>query len=236
MSDSVVGKEIKNYPKKTFDHAVAAVDVVLLRLHKKELQVLLLELKEEPFAGKWALPGGLVTHRENLDKAALRHLENKINLKNEIFLEQLYSFGDPKRDPLGWVVSVAYLGLTNKPGLRLKAAKRYKSLKWINISSLSKFILAYDHEKIVKTAVKRLISKINYTNIIQYLVKEEFTLTQLQKAYELLLNKELDKRNFRKKILSTRMVKALSKSKKAKTKRPAMLYSFTSRRLTSMFV
>src|SRR5258708_3732 len=194
----IVGEGLVNYPKKNFSHAAVAIDVVLLRLFKGKLQVLLLELEEEPFIGKWALPGGLVTHKESLDKAAFRHLKNKINLKDKIFIEQLYSFGNPKRDPLGWVVSVAYLGLVNKEGLGLKPAKRYKAIRWFDVSSLSS--LAYDHEMIVKTAVKRLVSKTEYTNIIQFLMKEEFTLSQLQKAYEVVLSEKLDKRNFRKKI------------------------------------
>lgn len=228
----IVGTKLENYPKKNFTHAVVAVDIALLRLFKGKLQVLLLKLKEEPFAGKWALPGGLVTHKESLDKAAFRHLQNKINLKDDIFLEQLYSFGNPRRDPLGWVVSVSYLGLVNKNGLRLKPAKRYKAVKWVDIISLSS--LAYDHENIVKTAVKRLVSKTEYTNIMQFLVKEEFTLSQLQKAYEIVLSQNLDKRNFRKKLLNSGIINPLKKSKKTNTKRPAMLYSFASSKLVNI--
>ncbi len=230
----IVGEGLVNYPKKNFSHAAVAIDVVLLRLFKGKLQVLLLELEEEPFIGKWALPGGLVTHKESLDKAAFRHLKNKINLKDNIFIEQLYSFGNPKRDPLGWVVSVAYLGLVNKEGLGLKPAKRYKAIRWFDVSSLSN--LAYDHEMIVKTAVKRLVSKTEYTNIIQFLMKEEFTLSQLQKDYEVVLSEKLDKRNFRKKILNSKIVKPLKKIRKINTKRPAMLYSFTSSKLKNISI
>lgn len=230
MNTSIVGKKIKDYPKKKFSHAAVAIDVTFLRVYKKELQILLLELDEEPFIGKWALPGGLVTKRENLEKASLRHLKNKVGLKKDVYIEQLYSFGDPKRDPLGWVVSISHLALTNNTKLALKAAGRYKSTKWFSVKDLPS--LAYDHEKIVKVAVKRLVSKIEYTNIIRFLIKEQFTMSELQGVYEVLLGKSVDKRNFRKKILNLKILKPLQKFKKEKVQRPARLYSFNTQELT----
>lgn len=229
-----VGESIKNYPKKSYDHPVAAVDVVLFRLYKQELQVLLLKLKEAPFDGKWAIPGGLVTSNETLEDAAVRHLENKVGIKKDIYLEQLSTFGDPNRDPLGWVVSVAYIGLTNSPKVKVKISKRYSSYEWFAVDSLP--ALAYDHELIVKAAVKRVVSKIGYTNLIKFLMKEEFTLTELQQIYEILLKKSLDKRNFRKKVLHLKVLKPLNRSKKEGPQRPAKLYKFDSNELVEVIM
>jgi 8-oxo-dGTP diphosphatase len=229
MNTAISGKIIKKYPKKTFEHAVVAVDVVLFRFYKNELQVLLLELQENSFTNKWALPGGLVIDRENLEQSAERHLKNKTSLSKNIYLEQLYSFGNPTRDPLGWVVSVSYLGLTNDLNLKLKTTSRYKSLNWFSIKKLPS--LAYDHQLIIETAVKRLTSKIEYTNIIRFLMKTEFTMSELRSTYEYLLGKHLDKRNFTKKILSLKILKSLPKIKKGEQHRPSRLYSFQGSKL-----
>jgi 8-oxo-dGTP diphosphatase len=217
-------KIIKNYPQKTFQHPVAAVDIVLFRIYKNDLQVLLLELQEDPFKGKWSLPGGLVLNREDLETSALRHLKNKIGLKEKIYLDQLYTFGDPDRDPLGWVISVAYFALTNNPHLNLEVDKRYKSLNWFSVKTIPN--LAYDHNLIIKTAIDRLISKSRYSNILTHLMPKEFVMSELQGCYELLLNKQLDKRNFNKKILSLKIIKPLPKFRKGGKQRPARLYQF----------
>lgn len=226
MTKIIVGSEIKNYPIKTFSHAAVAVDVVLFRIYKKELQIVLLELQEKPFLNKWAIPGGLVVERENLEKAAKRHLENKIGLHQDVYVEQLYSFGNPDRDPLGWVVSISYIALTNKTDIVLTAHKRYKNLNWFSVKKLPN--LAYDHKTIIETAIKRLMSKIEYTNIVKFLINDQFTMTELQNAYEVLLGKSLDKRNFRKKILSLKIIKPTQKFQKDGQQRPARLYVFKS--------
>lgn len=221
----IVGKKLRNYPEKTYSHAVTAVDIVLFRVHNNELQVLLLKLKEEPFEGSLALPGGLVTHKEPLEDSALRHLKNKMGIEKPVYMEQLYTFGNPERDPLGWVVSVAYLGLVSED-LNLKIAPRYAGYEWLSVKHIPD--LAYDHEDIVAMAVKRLQSKMSYTNIVQFLIGKEFTLTELQQIYELVTEKELDKRNFRKKILALKIIKPLKAMRKDGPQRPARLYSFTS--------
>jgi 8-oxo-dGTP diphosphatase len=220
----IVGEKLNTYPEKTFTHAATATDVVLFRVQNNELQVLLLKLKEDPFPGKWAIPGGLVTNKESLDMGAKRHLENKIGLKDKVYLEQLYTFGSPDRDPLGWVISVAYIGLVSSKNITLNIAKRYAGHKWFPVSKLPD--LAYDHEEIIQQAVKRLVTKATYTNILGHLIKKQFTLTELQQMYELITNRELDKRNFRKKILSLDIIKPLKKLRKEGPQRPAMLYSF----------
>lgn len=224
-------RKIKNYPEKTFDHAVVAVDVVLFTVLKNKLNVLLLKLDEEPFVGKWALPGGLVTKNENLEGAARRHLRDRAGI-TDVYLEQLYTFGDPDRDPRGWVVSVAYFALIPHSQYKLKTMSRFKDISWKTVDRLPS--LAYDHEKIIRTANDRLRSKLEYTNIIYSLMPEEFTLTELQKMYEILLNTKLDKRNFRKKIESLGLLEKLNKKRADGAHRPANLYSFKSRSPTEV--
>lgn len=229
MSDST-----SNYPQKTFTHAVAAVDVVMFKLTNGILKVLLLKLKEAPFLGKWALPGGLVTADETLEGSARRHLENKVGISGDVFIEQLYTFGDPDRDPHGWVVSVAYLGLTRDDSFEPTLSSRYDSVAWHSVSNLPE--LGYDHKKIIEAAVDRLQSKLLYTNIIFALMPKEFTLTQLQSSYENILGKKLDKRNFRKKILSTKILKDLKRKTHNTASRPAALYTFSSPKLEEIII
>lgn len=217
---------IVNYPHKSFDHAAVAVDVVLFTIIENQLNVLLLELNNPQMPNTWALPGGLVTQRETLEEAARRHLTVRSGA-GDVHIEQLASFGDPDRDPNGWVVSVAYLGLVNSEAFEPHTSARYKSIAWKPVKSLPK--LAFDHEKIVKSAVERLQNKIEYTNIIYSLMPQEFTLTDLQSVYEIILDRELDKRNFRKKILSLDLISELPKKATGLAHRPATLYTFEER-------
>ena len=219
-------KYMENYPKKTFDHAVVAVDVVLFSVVKEKLSVFLLQIKDGVFADKWTLPGGLVTKGESLEEAVERHLSGKAGV-GKVYFEQLYTFGKPDRDPGGWVVSVSYMALTpiviNDTKILLN---RYKGSMWCDVETLPE--MAYDHKEIVNTGVERLRAKVGYTNIIYSLIKPEFTLSELQKVYEIVLGKKLDKRNFRKKIFSLELVKSLGKTRKGEPNRPAELYEFTS--------
>ena len=216
-------QQIKDYPQKSYDHAVVAVDVVIFSILNQKLSVLLLKLKEDPLAGKWALPGGLVTKNESLTEAVKRHMKNRVGTEN-VHVEQLYTFGDPNRDPKGWVVSVAYMALLSSNKFEPKTSERYETISWHPIQGLPD--MAYDHKEIVLTAVKRLKNKITYTNIIKDLMAAEFTLTELQDMHELILEKPLDKRNFRKKILTLGILAKLEKLKEGTPMRPAQLYSF----------
>lgn len=228
MNAKRMEKRIENYPQKSFDHAVVAVDLVIFNVIKGKLMVLLLELKEDPFKGKWALPGGLVTQQESLEDAVKRHMKNRVG-KIDAHFEQLYTFGDPQRDPRGWVVSVAYMALISSAEFEPKTTKRYKRIDWKSVGNLPP--LAYDHEKIINTAVERLRNKVAYTNIIKELMPSEFTLTELQEMYELILGEKLDKRNFRKKILALEILDKLDKKKQGTPMRPAQLYRFKSDKL-----
>lgn len=203
-----------------------AVDLIIFTIKDEKLQTALVQMKKKPFEGMWAFPGGLVRVGESLDEAARRELAEKTGLLN-VYLEQLFSFGDPRRDPYSHVVSVAYFALipSTKVVLRTNETK-YSAIAWFPMDKLPK--LAYDHEKMAKYALQRLRWKLEYTNVVYSLMPRYFTLGELQRVYEIILGKKLDKRNFRKKILHLGLVKKTKKVKSGGVHRPAALYEFTS--------
>lgn len=206
-----------------YERPALTVDVVIYTIKDNDLKVLLIKRKTQPFKNTWAIPGGFVKNGETLEFAATRELFEETNVK-DIYLEQLYSFGDPNRDPRGWVVTVAYFALISSENLKISANTDAKDVKWFSAYNLPK--LAFDHQKILDYALTRLRSKLEYTNVGFQLLHKKFTLTELQKTYEIILNKVLDKRNFRKKILSLDIIIALDEYKREGTHRPARLYSF----------
>lgn len=213
-------------PKPKYPYAVIATDVVVFTVFEKTLQVLLIKMKKQPFDGLWAAPGGLVQRGESVDASAQRQLVSKTGVK-DVYLEQLYTFGDVSRDPFGRVVSVAYFALIPNAGIKLYTTNEYADIAWFPVKKLPG--LAYDHKKIIKTAVSRLISKLEYTNVVYSLLPNNFTLTELQDVYEIILDKKLDKRNFRKKILSLKLIKKTGKKKVGEGGRPAELFCFATR-------
>ncbi|MCR4280119.1 MAG: NUDIX hydrolase [Candidatus Komeilibacteria bacterium] len=216
-------------PYQKFKFVAAATDVVIFSLRGEALNVLLIKMKKKPYQGKWALPGGMVKISESVEKAARRHLQAKTGV-SDIFLEQLYAFGGEKRDPYGRVLSVAYYALLPyDKSLMLKTTAEYADVRWWPVAKLP--ALAYDHAEILKTGVKRLRSKLGYTNIVYSLLPRQFTLSELQKVYEIILDQEIDKRNFRKKVGSLGLVKTTGKKRRGEANRPAALFEFTSRSL-----
>ena len=211
---------------KNFKFAVTAVDIVIFTIKDEELKVLLIKMKKEPFTKMWAVPGGLVKVDESLDFSAKKHLFNKTGVK-DIYLEQLYTFGEVERDPLGRVISTAYFALIPGDGLELKTTEEYEDVQWFSIKDLPK--LAYDHKEIISKAERRLKAKLSYTNIVYGLLPSEFTLTELQKTYEIILGETIDKRNFRKKILSLNLIKKTDKQTVGESSRPAAYYKFIKR-------
>lgn len=202
------------------------VDVVIYTIRKGKLQVLLVQRSKEPFVGKWAIPGGFIRLSENLDEAAQRLLYEKSNLK-DVYLEQLSTFGDPLRYPRSRVITVAYFALIRSESLQLKfdtAIDNIQDVQWHSVYDLPP--LAFDHDKIIKYALKRLRDRLEYSPIAFQLLPKKFTLTELQKAYEIILHKELDKRNFRKKMISLGILTELDEYTKQCSKRPARLYMF----------
>ena len=209
------------------EHPVVAVDAVIFTVKENKLNVLLTKIKYGPFIGKWGVPGGIVEINETLDEAAKRELFEKTGTKN-VYLEQLYSFGKLKRDPKTRIVSVAYFALVESNKVKLETTKKYEDIKWSPINKLQK--IAYDHNEIINYALLRLKYKLEYTNVIYSLMPQKFTLGNLQKVYEIVLGKKLDKRNFRKKILSLNLVKEEG-IEVGVSHRPSKLYSFKKKSL-----
>src|SRR6185369_10986789 len=199
------------------------VDCVVFGLDDGELKVLLIQRGLEPFKGRWALPGGFVRVNETLDDAARRELEEEAGLKN-VFLEQLYTFGEVNRDPRERVVSVAYYALVKLAAHDTKAATDAADARWFPISKVPK--LAFDHTDIFATALARLKGKVRYQPIGFELLPPKFTLSQLQHLYETVLATELDKRNFRKKVLGFELLVPLDETQMKGRHRPAQLFRF----------
>ncbi len=201
------------------------VDCVIFGLQEStQLKVLLIQRAHEPFKDAWALPGGFVDMDEDLETAALRELEEETGVR-DVFIEQLYSFGQPTRDPRGRVISIAYYALVNLAQHPVKAASDAKTVKWFDVNKLPP--LAFDHNEIMEMAINRLQAKVRYQPIGFELLPEKFTLTQLQKLYETILGVEqpLNKRNFRTRILDMGVLKEVGRQEGV-AHRPAKLYSF----------
>jgi 8-oxo-dGTP diphosphatase len=203
--------------------AALTVDCVVFGFDDGELKVLLIERALEPFQGAWALPGGFVRVEETLDSAARRELQEEAGLK-DVFLEQLFTFGAIKRDPRERVVSVAYYALVKLAAHETKAATDAADARWFPISRVPR--LAFDHAEILATALSRLKGKVRYQPIGFELLPPKFTLSQLQHLYEAVLGASLDKRNFRKKVLSFGLLAPLKETQMAGRHRPAQLFCF----------
>jgi 8-oxo-dGTP diphosphatase len=206
-----------------YPRAALTVDCVVFGFDEGDLKVLLIERGLEPFKGRWALPGGFVRVDETLDAAARRELEEESGLTN-VFLEQLYSFGAVDRDPRERVVSVAYYALVKLSEHSAKAATDAANAKWFPVSKAPK--LAFDHAGILSTAIERLKGKVRYQPIGFELLPSKFTLSQLQHLYEAVLGAKLDKRNFRKKVLSFGLLVPLNETQMIGRHRPAQLFRF----------
>ena len=197
------------------------VDVVIFTLRNDDLQVLLVKRKIAPYAGRWAIPGGFIRMDETLEAAARRELAEETGVR-DVYLEQLYTFGDPKRDPRGRVITVAYFALVPAP-LAVRAGSDASDARWSSMVRLP--TLAFDHAKILDYALTRLRYKLEYTAVGFQLLPPAFTLSELQKAYEIILGVELDKRNFRRKILEAQIIEETGEYRTGEG-RPAMQYRF----------
>jgi 8-oxo-dGTP diphosphatase len=209
----------------TYEHPRPAltVDAVVFGFDDGDLKILLIQRGVAPFAGKWALPGGFVHIDESLESAVRRELAEETGLA-DIFLEQLYTFGDPRRDPRGRVVSVAHYGLVKLADHHVRAATDAKNAAWFPLAKLPP--LAFDHARILAVAHARLQAKVRYQPIGFELLPAQFTLSQLQHLYETILERPLDKRNFRKKILAMDLLTDTGKREQNVPHRAARLYAF----------
>jgi 8-oxo-dGTP diphosphatase len=206
---------------KDYDKPSVTVDIVIFTMQNNELKVLLIKRGLEPFKDKWAIPGGFVRMNESLEDAAIRELKEETGVK-DVYLEQLYSFGNPKRDPRGRVITISYMALINSEKIKLKAATDVSAVQWFSIKNIPN--LAFDHKKILDYSLKRLKWKFEYTTVAFSLLPKEFTLGEVQNIYEVVFNQQFDKRNFSKKILSLNILKEEA-IKRDVSHRPPQLYS-----------
>ena len=210
-----------------YPRAALAVDCVVFGLSESDLKVLLIQRKIAPFQLAWALPGGFVRLEETLDAAARRELTEEAGV-TDVYLEQLYTFGDLNRDPRERVVTVAYYALAKLSDHRIQAATDAMGVGWYSLDDLPK--LAFDHQHILDMARDRLRGKVRYAPIGFELLPPRFSLTQLQRLYEIILGTELDKRNFRKKILSLDLLVETDEVEQGVRHRAARLYRFDRRK------
>lgn len=215
---------------KNFASPTVSVDTVVFQLIADNLHVLLIKRRSEPFMDSWALPGSY----NNLDETTFEAMSRSLKVKAGVttrklrLLEQLYTFDSPERDPRGHAISVTYMGLTRN--LTPVAGGTTEYPLFFPVDNLPDNV-AYDHHKIIEYAMARLRSKLTYTNAIFALLPKLFTLTQLQTAYEIILNQTLDKRNFRKKFLSLDLMQQTDELIREGAHRPARLYKFNQQSL-----
>jgi len=211
-----------------YDHPRPAVtvDIILFVFQEEQLRVLLIRRANEPFKEKWALPGGFIGEHEDLYEAALRELKEETNVSN-VYLEQLYTVGKPDRDPRTRVITVAYFALLSAEEVaqqEVHGASDAGEARWWDIYELPE--LAFDHQQILDYALQRLRWKLEWTALGFLLLPSEFTLSELQRVYETILHEPLDKRNFRRKILTAGVIEPTG-NMRAGDHRPARLYRFT---------
>lgn len=214
---------VPGYDPDKYEKPSVTVDIVVFTVRQRELQVLLIKRDIEPYKNKWALPGGFVRMHETLEEAARRELAEETGV-GDVYLEQLYTFGDIGRDPRMRVITVAYYALIPSDEIKLHASTDASDARWHAIDKRPR--LAFDHDRIVEYALDRMRNKIMYVPIAFQLLPHTFTLTELQNVYEVILHTELDKRNFRKKILGSDLLKPTRQMSQGAAHRPAALYRF----------
>lgn len=206
-------------------------DIVIFTIEDNVLKVLLIKRAANPFKSSWALPGGFLHKGENTRQAALRILKDKAGVKN-VYIEQLYTFDANDRDPRGPIISVAYFTLVPRSKIKFSSGKNTQTPEFFSVKKLPR--LAFDHKKIIAYAHKRLEAKLEYTTMVFSFLPSYFTFGQLQKTYEIILGKKLDKRNFRKKFLLLELIKLTSKMLTGSKQRPARLYKLITSRSTEL--
>lgn len=199
-------------------HPAVTTNVVIFTIAEAQLRLLLVKRVRPPFEGVWALPGGFIAMDEGLEESAARALERETGVKG-VYLEQLFTFGLPTRDPRERVIAVSYYALV--PNTRL-AVREDPNVGWFALDALPR--LAFDHKDIVALAAKRLAAKLDYSTIAFQFLPPRFTLGELQRVYEIVLREPLDKRNFRKRMLGLNHIQATNEVRRNGSHRPARLY------------
>lgn len=199
------------------------VDIVVFSLRNGCLQVLLIQRAEPPFLNYWALPGGFIKIKESLEEAAGRELEEETGIV-DAYLEQLYTYGDPDRDPRDRVITVAYYALiAADKQIRHEGGTDASQAAWHAVDELPE--VAFDHATIIQYALRRLRYKLEYTAVGFELLPQQFTLSELQTTYEIILGEQLDKRNFRRRILDANIIEDIQETRTGEG-RPARLYRY----------
>ena len=200
---------------------VLTTNIVIFTLRDEQLKLLLIRRRTPPFQGCWSLPGGVVGTDEDVEANAMRKLEDSTGLSG-IYLEQLYTFSAPERDPRERVISVAYYALVASKRLHLRTDEDSEGVGWYSLNELPE--LAFDHAQMVDTAHQRLAAKLDYSTIAFQFMPELFTLSDLQNVFQIILNRDLDKRNFRKRMRAMEQIRQTSQVQKSGSHRPARLY------------
>jgi len=209
-----------------YEQPLVTVDVVIMTLREAQLQVLLMKRGAVPFRGSWALPGGYIHPGDDadLDAAARRILLDKAGIETP-YVEQLQGFGNARRDPRGWTATFAYFALIASESLILRRGANAEEVAWWEVSGRRvKPALAFDHAEILASAVTRLRSKVEYTSLPVHLLPPKFTLPDLQRVYEQILGRRIDKSAFRKRMAEADFLEPLTGEKRPASNRPAQIY------------
>src|SRR5262245_11353587 len=223
----------ETYDPARYDRPSVTVDVVIFTLQGGELHVLLVKRRNWPFEGCWAIPGGFINMDESLEQAARRELEEETGV-HDIYLEQLYTFGTPRRDPRTRVISVAYIALVRADSQTLRVSDESTDVRWFPVRGLPG-ALAFDHDNVLATALERLRSKLEYTTLAFQLLPEVFSILELKYTYEQILGEELDKGNFYRKIKDANLLEDTGLRREGRG-RPTSLYRFRRQRGDEQFV
>lgn len=213
-----------------FEVPLVSVDMAIFTIIDQQLHVLLVKRAEYPSKGKWALPGGFVdlNNDKDLYDTAHRKLKEKTGV-NTPYLEQVASFGGPNRDPRGWSITIAYFALISSEAITLESGANTEEVLWVPVKNIeNNYSLAFDHQQILDSCHERMRNKVTYTSLPTHLLPSTFTLSELQRTFEIVLGKSIDKKSFRRRILDVDILKETGKMKASGT-RPAMLYSVSSK-------
>lgn len=213
----------KMKPFHLYQNPSLAIDIVVFGYHSNVLSVLLLNRNEEPFKDQWTLPGAFLQMEESFAQTCSRILKTKLGMDN-VYLEQLYSFDKPERDPRGRVISVAHYALINPHKFEIVVGKMANDVQWFDVRKIPS--LGFDHKEIFKKALNRLQSKILYFPVGFELLDELFTMTELHELYECILNVSIDRRNFRRKILDAEYIINTGTKREGLQNRHPDLYKF----------
>lgn len=225
-ADSSEAEFLHRYAASAYEKPSFTVDLVIFTVRDEYLHALLVKRAEHPFKGCWALPGGFLdSHRDaSVDACAARKLVEEAGVRAP-YLEQLKTYGSQDRDPRGWTATTVYFALMASESVRLLGNQ--EEARWVRVrGDAVDFDLAFDHARILADAVERLRSKLEYTHIAVHLLPEEFTLPELQRTYEIILQQPLDKSSFRRRVMQADMLEELPGKQRDGSGRPAQLYRF----------